>query len=112
MQRPYINNVCLADKFMGHSGWRMGTVFMTLEQFSRKFGSPHAENFGADGIDGAGKVHAVWHINTPRGPVEVGDYWWNPADQLSVRTGNWYAFLWAKGWLNMHGARCVSGNGK
>lgn len=111
--RTIMENVCLADKYKPTPGsGRTGTAFITLEGMGKKFGNPHALNFGENGIDGDGKVHAAWIIDTPRGPVEIGDYWWNPKDQQSIRgTGN-KSTLWVINWLRLHGVCATIGNGK
>ena len=113
MEKPYTNNVCLASNCdTTHGSSRYGTAFLSIEQFGRKFGNPHEQNFSEEGIDGAGKVHAIWYITTPRGVGAVRDYWWNPSDQLSIAAPNKWVYLWVKGWLRVHGVRCSTGNGK
>jgi len=112
MYRPFINNVCLASEYTPAKSGRFGTAFLTLEAMGRKFGDPHVQDFSEDGVDGAGKVHAIWTIDTPRGIAEVRDYWWNPKDQLSIGADNKWAFLWAKNWLRCMGVRVSDSNGK
>jgi len=112
MHAPIVNNVSLASAYKGTFGCRRGTVFETLDGFARKFGNPHVEDFSEDGLDGAGKVHAIWTVETPRGIVEVRDYWWNPKDQLSIGAPNGLAALWCRAWLRLHGVKCSGSNGK
>ena len=108
MYQSIINNVCLASIAKFSPGGRSGTVFATKEQLATKLGDPHEQDWSEEGIDGAGKVHFTYTIDTPRGPVEIGDYWWNPKDQQSIR-GPWWACLWAMKWLRIHGFRTEMG---
>jgi len=113
MIKPYLNNVSLSNIFKSIPGsCRRGTVFISLSEFGRKFGDPHISNFSNDGVHGDEKIHAMWTVDTPRGPVNIYDYWWNPKAQLSIGAKDKYSFLWCKGWLKMHGVECKSGNGK
>ena len=92
-------------------GGRVGTLHTSLEDFASRVGNPHEaaprehwRNYsGHDLIDGAGKVSAIWHLDTPRGPVEIGDYWWNNPEELSIRAKDMRAKLWAVRWLKHHG---------
>ena len=112
MKTVYIKNVCLASTFKNTNSYRLGTLFESIESFARKTGNPHVNNFSKEGIDGAGKVHVIWQIQTPRGIGEIRDYWWNPKEQLSICAPNRIVFLWIKGWLKAFGFRAESGNGK
>ena len=105
MLAPIIKNVRLASTWKP-AGSRQGTLFCSLEEFAKRVGSPHVKDFSKDGIDGAGKVHAAWTIDTPRGPVEIHDYWWNPSNQLSIGASDSRAALWCRAWLRLHGFRC------
>jgi len=109
MKKPYINNVCLASAGATEKGYRQGTAFLTLQEFAKKFGDPHQSNFNEDGIDGSGKVHAIWIIKTPRGNAAVRDYWWNPETELSICAPNRMAYLWTKGWLKCYDVKCKNG---
>ena len=108
MYKPIINNVRLAPMGASEQGHRLGTAFLTLKQFEQKIGKPHYADYSRDGIDGDGKVHAVWIIKTPRGNAAVRDYWWNPKDQLSICAPDFMTFLWAKNWLKIQGVECVT----
>ena len=111
MHSPIINNVSLAPTWKP-SGHRCGTLFCSLEEFARRVGDPHAMDFSTDGLDGSGKVHAEWSINTPRGVVNIHDYWWNPPGQLSIGAVSERAALWGRAWLRLHGFKCSPSNGK
>ena len=113
MHKPIINNVCLSDTYSWHTGIsKIATAFIDLETFGRRFGDPHDQDFSENGIDGAGRVHAIWHIDTPRGIVQISDYWWNPENQLSIRAATKKAALWVISWLKIHGIKACLGNGK
>ena len=107
MHKAIINNVYLAPKAEGRDGnCRRGTVYMSLSGFAAKFGDPHEADYSEEGIDGYGKVTAIWHIHTPRGAVHVRDYWWNPPDELSIGASNAKSTLWLRAWLRKHGVKC------
>jgi hypothetical protein len=110
MHNPIVNNVCLSSTHYWTAGrGRRATAFLTLEDFGRKFGDPHDQDFSEDGLDGAGKVHALWSIDTPRGKVEISDYWWNAKDELSIRAETKKAALWVVSWLKIHGVKAKIG---
>ena len=113
MHQVIIKNVCLASVLKDDIGsYRIGTAFESLESFARKFGDPHEADYSETGLDGAGKVHAIWDIDTPRGLAHIRDYWWNAQDQLSIAAADSRAFLWVKNWLRIHGVRAEGGCGK
>jgi len=98
-------------------GGRCGTLFTTIESFGEKVGDPHERapkyrDYDGEGIDGAGKITALWRFITPRGQVEVSDYWWNPIDQLSVRALDVRALRWFRRWAKICGLQMTNGNGK
>jgi len=107
-------NVCLASAAgeERENTCRMATCFLPIEDFAKKFGDPHESDFSEDGLDGAGKVHVTWYVKTPRGVVGIGDYWWNPKDQLSIWASNYWSALWTVKWLKLYGVRACLGNGK
>jgi len=114
IQRAVINNVSIATinqakdrdyQIKDFGLCRRGTCWMSIPSFSEKFGNPHEQNFTDDGLDGAGKVHVVWYINTPRGIVDIRDYWWNGKNELSIASGNNKSLRWAKYWLRIHGVK-------
>ena len=92
-------------------GGRVGTIRLTLEDFAAKFGNPHESVPPCDWrkyddlplLDGAGKVSAIWWFQTPRGAVQVGDFWWNRKDELSVRAVDVRAMRWFRRWANIMG---------
>lgn len=98
---------------------RAGTVFATLEEFEAVAGPPtvaaprefwYAYDSNHPLTDGAGKVSAEWEIDTPRGPIAVHDYWWNPKGQLSIGLrGDARALLWLRRGLTARGLRSMRG---
>ncbi len=107
-----------AAKFTRLASGRAGTVFATLEEFEAIAGpptvaAPRAHWYDYDGhnlTDGAGKVSAEWEIDTPRGPIAVYDYWWNPKGQLSIGLrGDSRAFLWLRQGLRDRGLKVMKG---
>ncbi len=113
MNRPLTNNVCIAMAIKSTTGcFRQGTAFITLQDFAAKFGNPHQSNSKESGIDGAGKVHAIWIIDTPRGTTTIHDYWWNPPDQLSIGASDYRAAQWCRGWLRTQGIKTSPSNDK
>lgn len=104
MRKTYTENVSLASTFKPALGGRCGTAHISLKEFASHFGEPHAKDVG-------GKVKAIWSIDTPRGPANVRDYWWNGERELTVSAGNAKAARWAIGWLRTHGikaCRCTA----
>ena len=82
---------------------RRGTCRANIVNFANRFGNPHEQNTTEDGIDGAGKIHYVWYIHTPRGTARIQDYWWNGENELSVVAGNNKIASWVGWWLRKHG---------
>ena len=90
---------------------RSGTLRCSLERFASRVGDPHEaaprehwRNYsGHDLLDGAGKVSAIWYFTTPRGPVEVHDYWWNGDNELSLAARDRRALLWFMRWARLQG---------
>lgn len=80
---------------------RYGTARLTLDDMRRLFGPPHAAGDGD-------KVTAVWHFSTPRGNVEVRDYWWNHVDELSI-CGQRRPAIWLAAYFRRHGFRAHLG---
>lgn len=101
-------------------GGRCGTLFLSLEDFARRVGDPHKQvprdqwrkYDQYDLLDGAGKISAIWYFDTPRGLVEVSDYWWNPPDQLSIRAADRRALRWFLRWAVIHRFPVNDRNGK
>ena len=96
------------SKSRGLGGGRVGTITgLTLQDFARRFGDPHEVSPNGLGVEcddfQDGKITASWHFVTPRGIVEVGDYWWNKKDELSVRAGNLKALRWFARWARDRG---------
>lgn len=91
-------------------GGRCGTINMSLFAFASKIGNPHEavpvddwRNYNLPLLDGAGKVSAIWYFSTPRGLVEVGDYWWNRENELSIRANDIRSQRWFLRWCKLHG---------
>ena len=92
-------------------GGRCATINLSLEAFARRFGDPHESapvehwrNYhGHDLLDGAGKVSAIWYFQTPRGPVQVHDYWWNKKDELSIAAPDMRSMRWFLRWCENRG---------
>jgi len=89
-------------------GGRCSTIRMTLLAFAKRVGNPHEcvpirdwRRYDLPLLDGAGKVSASWYFWTPRGPVEVSDYWWNKEDELSVRASDMRAMRWFLRWCKL-----------
>jgi hypothetical protein len=104
-------------RFRGNG--RGATVFLSLEQFAARFGYPHEavpvaewRHYDLPLLDGAGKVSARWHFETPRGLVEVSDYWWNPSDELSVRAVDNRALRWFLRYLRGRGVDVRTGGSR
>ena len=92
-------------------GGRIGTISgMTLEDFAAKLGDPHDSVPREEWrhyrdrslLDGCGKVSASWFFMTPRGMVEVGDYWWNRKDELSIRAWDTRSMRWFRRWCKLN----------
>ena len=109
MISPIIRNVALATAEQSKNttgSCRRGTCYTGLHKFASRFGNPHESNFSENGLDGAGKVHAIWYVATPRGVVAIRDYWWNGAEEMSIAADNRKAALWCRAWLRNHGVSC------
>ena len=76
---------------------RQGTVRCTLADLERVLGPAHSGDYGG------GKVTANWNFETPRGPAQVGDYWWNQPTEQSVRARSHNAALWLTRYLRRLG---------
>jgi hypothetical protein len=69
--------------------FRCGTATATRAELERVLGAP---TFTSD--DNDDKVKFSWTFRTPRGPAEVGDYWWNAKNEQSIRAANPKAARW------------------
>jgi hypothetical protein len=107
-----------AAKFRRLASGRAGTIFSTLHEFEAVAGPPTIAaprdqwyDYSQKLTDGAGKVSAEWTIATPRGPISVHDYWWNPRDQLSIGLlGDSRAMIWLRKGLADRGIRSMRGD--
>lgn len=104
----YFELMCWAPRRF-RCGGRCGTIRMSLEALADKIGEPceaapreHWRDYEQP-LLGDGKVSAIWHFATPRGPVEVSDYWWNPANELSIRAADIRAMRWFLRWCKANG---------
>lgn len=105
------DNVCLASTAASLNGsCRTGTRYgVTLHDLAKRLGNPHEAapvedwyDYDKDLVDGAGKVSASWHITTPRGVVEIRDYWWNKRDEMSLASVDPRAVIWVHRWLDLN----------
>lgn len=75
-------------------GSRMGTATAEESRLCELFGPP----FRVTG----GKVTKRWIIKTPRGAVELRDYWWNAKNEWSIGSATESAARWAVRFLRAH----------
>lgn len=87
------------------AGGRLGTVNATLDDMVTAFGTPDEVTAHPDGLDGAGKVFFIYYFMTPRGGVQVRDYWWNAHDELSIAGDNDAAGMWLARFMRDHGMK-------
>jgi len=80
-------------------GGRSGTVWASLGELVALLGDPQSVNSADD------KVHYRWIFDTPRGPVEVRDYWWNATGEHSIASARGNAALWVARWFRRRGVR-------
>ena len=96
-----IKNVSINPVFAPVAGsHRLGTAYISREEFARRFGMPHMQDSDPDA-----SVTVAWSVKTPRGVVEIGDYWWNNKSILSIRATNKNRALWVISWLKCHGVK-------
>lgn len=106
-------NVCLAtaQQVAACNGTsRTGTRYgVTLHDLAKRLGNPHEAapvedryDYKKDLVDGAGKVSAIWYVSTPRGLVEIRDYWWNKRDVMSLGSVDCRAVIWVHRWMDLH----------
>ena len=93
--RNHLSNV-QAKRTTAH-GSRLGTVNATKEQCINTFGPPH----WTGNIDD--KVTYSWTFATPRGPVEIRDYWWNGPKEQSIGSQSKKAALWVASYCRANG---------
>lgn len=93
-------------------GGRVATLVCTLHDFAKRVGDPHQaapraywRHYNGPLIHDDGKVSAVWYFDTPRGLVQVSDYWWNAANELSIRACDVRAIHWFRRWCKIHNFR-------
>ena len=100
-------------------GGRCDTLDCSLDDFAKRVGDPHEavpvsdwRKYNLPLLDGAGKISALWYFDTPRGLVQVSDYWWNPPTQLSIRAADLRAMRWFLRWARLHEIPVDNSNGK
>lgn len=95
MQACYHNQIVKkAVDFVG--GGRSGTAVCKTDRLREIFGEPN--------VVPCDKVTIGWTFVTPRGPVEIRDYWWNVPDaEWSIGAPNIKAARWAAGLLRSYG---------
>lgn len=80
-------------------GGRAGTCIAPRAEMEFLFGPSHTKP------SGDGKVTHGWFLDTPRGVVEIRDYWWNAAYEYSIAAESRKAALWACRYLRRKGFR-------
>ena len=112
MEQVILNNVRLdPDGDYADMHHRTGTASISLGEAWGILGPAHLDDPSPEGVDGAGKVHALWFIHTPRGSATLYDYWWNGENVLSIGAGGRRSTLWAVKWLRLRGIPCKLGLG-
>lgn len=79
-------------------GSRVGTATASRAVLRHLLGTPTYDNPSSDD-----KVTIGWVFNTPRGPAEVRDYWWNAPTEWSIAAANRRAGLWLAKYLRTLG---------
>lgn len=79
-------------------GGRCGTAIATHAAIFRRLGNASWSTLESDA-----KVTVRWYFNTPRGPAEVRDYWWNAPNEWSICAQNKKAALWLANYLRSRG---------
>ena len=69
-------------------GGRCGTAVASLTDLQSALGEPTYVGSYDD------KVKMGWVFNTPRGPAEVRDYWWNGPREASIAAQSFKAARW------------------
>jgi hypothetical protein len=103
--RTPINHVTKAPDHTRVMGGRVATVYATAQALIDVLGPPSR----VDTTDQ--KVNYRWVVNTPRGPAEIRDYWWNRLDEHTIAAetvpNNWTrghkAALWVAAALRAQG---------
>lgn len=104
-----VKNVSLASVYKPVMGGRVGTVNLSPYEFFKRFGDPHVlEDANILFCDKRtayydNKVTTIWTFDTPRGPFEVRDYWWNGPEEMSIAAANKKQTLWAVRYLKYMG---------
>lgn len=73
-------------------GGRSGSAVADFEKLCELFGNP--EMFGKYRDYDKNKVTVAWTFSTPRGPVEIRDYWWNASGEWSIAAQSRKAAMW------------------
>ena len=90
-------------------GYRVGTAIASRDELIECFGRPHIDdmNYASDG-----KVTTVWCFETPRGSVEIRDYWWNREGEWSLAAGGPKPVRWLMAQLRRQKIKCYFGTGR
>ncbi len=80
-------------------GCRIGTAYCDRDMLRDLLGIEPNQGHPAS------KVTIGWTFNSPRGPVEIRDYWWNAEDEWSIAAANWKAGLWLNKYLRTLGIK-------
>lgn len=72
-------------------GFRVGTAMIDRAKIFSLLGEPQEDWRGQDHLDN--KVTLMWYFDTPRGPAQVRDYWWNGKNEWTIAATNHKAGL-------------------
>lgn len=72
-------------------GFRQGTAMIDREAIFDLLGSPQEDWREKEHLDN--KVKLMWYFDTPRGPAQVRDYWWNGDNEWTIAATNHKAAL-------------------
>ena len=79
-------------------GGRIDTLWIDLFDLESRFSRTHFPE------DDDGKTTMGFQFNTPRGPIEITDYWWNKIGfEWSVRSQDKRAVIWLVRYLRSIG---------
>lgn len=70
-------------------GGRIGTAIASRAALFDALGRPTYNTPSSDD-----KVTIGWIYQTPRGPAEIRDYWWNAETEWSIAAANRKAAMW------------------
>ena len=74
---------CRANGLREVDGERIGTCWATEAELRERFGPPDYERNISD------NVLRAWYFDTPRGAVELRDYWCDAKNQHCIGAADW-----------------------